>query len=284
MTDKRSAHYIDAHVHVWTDNLRRYPLGPGFTAEEMKPTAYSPTELLHDSRRNYVDRVVLVQMIYYGFDNSYMLDAIKQHPRTFKGIAVIDSKSKAPDVEMHRLAEVGVRGFRLYPNEVSSSNLKTVGLSKMFDCAARERLAMCLLINPDALAALTHQCSNFPDTPVVIDHLARIGFDGSVKEPDIRALCALAKFPQVYVKLSGFYALGQGSPPHSDLLPLIERVYDAYGPKRLMWGSDSPFLLGRETYTDAISLIRDRLDFATQEDRDWMLSGTAEQLFFRQKR
>jgi predicted TIM-barrel fold metal-dependent hydrolase len=280
MIEKRSARYIDAHVHVWTDDVQKYGLGPRFTAEDMKPAAYLPDEILRHARPSGVDRVVLVQMSYYGFDNSYMLDAINQFPLVFRGIAVIDSKSKAPDVEMRKLAKLGVRGFRLYPNEVSSFNLSQDGFLKMFHCGETERLALCLLINPDALAAVGEQCNKFPNTPIVIDHLARIGVGGSIREQDVRALCSLAKHPQVYVKLSGFYALGQSNPPHLDLVPLIKRVYDAYGSKRLMWGSDCPFLVAHEAYEDGISLIRDRIDFISGEDKDWMLFGTAEKLFF----
>ena len=47
-----------------------------------------------------------------------------------------------------------------------------------------------------------------------------------------------------------------------------------------MWGSDCPFQVGHETYEDAISLIRDRLDFISDEDKEWILGGTAEKLFF----
>lgn len=48
-----------------------------------------------------------------------------------------------------------------------------------------------------------------------------------------------------------------------------------------MWGSDCPFQVGRETYEDAISLVRDRLDFISNEDKKRILADTAEELFFR---
>jgi len=82
------------------------------------------------------------------------------------------------------------------------------------------------------------------------------------------------------VKLSAFYALGEKKAPHDDLVPIIRRVYDAYGPRRLMWASDCPFQTVSESYKDSVSLIRDRLDFASAEDKDWMLRRTAEESFF----
>jgi predicted TIM-barrel fold metal-dependent hydrolase len=280
MIETKSRHYIDAHVHVWTDDVQTYGLAFGFTPAEMKPAAYSPSEILRDAGPSGVDRIVLVQMSYYGFDNSYMLDAIEQYPGVFRGIAVIDGNSRVPDEEMRRLANLGVRGFRLYPNEVSPSNLSQEGFVAMLHCGAKERLAMCLLINPDALATVDDLCHKFPDTPVVIDHLARIGMRGSIRDEDVRNLCALAKYPQLYVKLSGFYALGQATPPHVDLIPLIKHIYEAYGAKRLMWGSDCPFLVTHEAYAEGISLIYDRIDFIPSWDKEWVLSRTAEQLFF----
>jgi len=281
MSQTGRGNYIDAHVHVWTDDLRKYPLAPGYTTQDMKPRAYFPDEILRDARPCGVDRVVLVQMSYYGFDNSFMLEAIKQSPKAFRGIAIVDGKGGEPDAQMRSLAKLGVRGFRLYPEEVSEPILEREGFRKMFRCGAEERLPLCLLMNPDSLSFVDRHCQKFPDTPVVVDHLARIGMGGSIREAEIQGLCALAKHPQVRVKLSGFYALGQAKPPHLDLAPLIKRVHEAFGPRRLMWGSDCPFQVVHETYDDCFSLIHDRLDFISSEDKDWILGRTAEELFFR---
>jgi predicted TIM-barrel fold metal-dependent hydrolase len=62
---------------------------------------------------------------------------------------------------------------------------------------------------------------------------------------------------------------------------MIRRVVEAYGCQRLMWATDSPWqVMGGHTYRDSIDLIRVRLDFLTDEDRQWLLRGTAERLFF----
>jgi len=278
---REHGNYIDAHVHIWTNDLRNYPLGAGFTAEDMNPPAYLAQDILCDAQPCGVDRVVLVQMSYYGLDNSFMLDAIKERPEVFRGIAVVNGKGKDPDTQMRRFARMGVRGFRLYPEEVADAVLEQGGFRKMFLSGAEERLSLCLLMNPDSLAVVDKQCRKFPDTPVVIDHLSRIGMEGAIREADVRALCALAKHPEVRVKLSGFYALGQAKPPHLDLGPLVKHIYEAFGPKRLMWGSDCPFQVAHETYQDALSLIRSRLDFISDEDKEWILGGTAHELFFR---
>jgi predicted TIM-barrel fold metal-dependent hydrolase len=281
MPEKDADNYVDVHVHVWTDDLQKYPLAAGFTRQDMAPRAFFPEEVRRHAEPCGVKRIVLVQMSYYGYDNSYMLDAIRQSPQVFRGIAVVDWKSGAADVEMRKLAKQGVRGFRIFPKLPEDVKpLEGESFYRMLRCGAEENLAMCLLINPDVLPVVDRICQKFPDSPVIIDHLARIGMDGVIREADVRALCALAKHPKTKVKVSAFYALGEKKPPHLDLAPFIRRVYDAFGRKRLMWGSDCPFQLMNETYADSFDLIRYRLDFLSSEDREWMLRRTAEEFFF----
>ncbi|HIG81270.1 MAG TPA: amidohydrolase, partial [Verrucomicrobiales bacterium] len=64
-------------------------------------------------------------------------------------------------------------------------------------------------------------------------------------------------------------------------IPKIKRLFEAFGPRRLMWASDCPYQLGGEnTYAASIALVRDRLDFVTAEDKEWLLRRTAEKVFF----
>ncbi|MEC8198077.1 MAG: amidohydrolase family protein, partial [Pseudomonadota bacterium] len=107
--------HIDAHVHVWTDDVEKYPLADGFARAEMQPSTFFPEDILAHARPCGVERVVLVQMSYYGFDNSYMLDVINSYSGIFSGIALIDMQAERPDDEMRRLATLGVRGFRVQP-------------------------------------------------------------------------------------------------------------------------------------------------------------------------
>ena len=62
---------------------------------------------------------------------------------------------------------------------------------------------------------------------------------------------------------------------------MIRELGDAYGAERLMWATDCPFqVMKGHTYGDSIALVRDQLDFLSDSDRDWMLRGTAERVFF----
>lgn len=151
----------------------------------------------------------------------------------------------------------------------------------MWRCGGEYGLAMCHLINPDALEAVDRACEKFPDTPVVIDHLARIGVDGTIRPADVEYLCRLARHRQTHIKVSAFYALGKKKAPYLDLGPLIRRLLDAFGPERLMWATDCPYQVqGGHTYADSIALVHDRLDFLSRGDKEWLLRKTAEKLFF----
>jgi predicted TIM-barrel fold metal-dependent hydrolase len=140
---------------------------------------------------------------------------------------------------------------------------------------------MSCLINPDALPELDRMCRKFPDTPVIIDHLCRIGVTGTIVDKEADALCAMASHPKVMVKVGAFYALGKKQPPYTDLGPLIQKVVKAFGAKRCMWESDCPFQVVQHSYQDSLDLIRTRLDFLSPEDKDWLLQGTADNFFFK---
>jgi predicted TIM-barrel fold metal-dependent hydrolase len=273
--------YIDAHVHVWTSDTERYPLKPGFPKEKMRLPSFTPEELFTYTRPCGVDRVVLIQMSYYGYDNSYMLDMMRKHPGVFSGVAVIDRQQR-PRQTMLELARQGVRGFRIKPRRLPADRwLDGDGMAAMWKCGADGHLAMCPLIDPQYLPAVDRMCRRFPGTPVVIDHFARIGIDGQFRKTDLDNLCGLARHQNVHVKVSAFSALGKKQAPYLDLAPMIRRVLDAFGPERLMWATDGPWqVMGGHKYEDSIDLIRVRLDFLTDDDRQWLLGRTAERVFF----
>jgi len=272
---------IDAHVHVWTPDLDRYPLAPGYAKDRMVVPSFTPEELFAHTRPCGVGRIVLIQMSYYGYDNSYMLDMMRKHGGVFSGVAVIDREAE-PRRTMLELARQGVRGFRIRPRDRSPDRwLDGEGMAAMWKCGAEEGLAMCPLINPEYLPAVDSLCARLPDTPVVVDHFARIGVDGRMRKADLDKLCRLARHKNAHVKVSAFYALGKKQAPYLDLGPMIRRVLDAFGPERLMWASDGPFqVLRGHTYRDSIELIRSRLDFLSETDREWLLRKTAERVFF----
>lgn len=275
--------FIDAHSHIWTPDVDHYPLAKGFTVADMKPRSFTAEELLGHCRPAGVGRVNLIQMSYYEFDNSYMLDMIKLYPDRFVGTAIVDPLGPHPEEAMRGLLPKGVRAFRIAPNYSKlppSRWLEPPGYAAMFAAAAKTRQALSCLIGPDAFAEVDRMCGKFPETPVIIDHIGRIGVDGQIRPADVAALCALARHPRLYIKVGAFYALGKKTPPYDDLAPLIRSTVQAFGANRCMWESDCPFQVDNHRYSDSVALIRDRLDFLSKDDKDWLLRKTAEGLLF----
>jgi predicted TIM-barrel fold metal-dependent hydrolase len=276
--------FIDAHVHVWSADTDRYPIAPGFKKSDIKPASFTPEELLRHARPAGVGRIALIQISFYGFDNSCMLDAIAKYPDVFVGTAVIDPLGPDPAKLMDELAKKKIRAFRIRPNltkEPIERWLRHEAYKMMFAAGARNNQAMSCLIDPNGLTEVDRMCTAYPETPVIIDHLARIGADGNIREEDVDRLCALAKHKKVMVKVGAFYALGKKQPPYADLVPLVKKVVTAFGADRCMWESDSPFQIDApHTYKGSVDFARTGLGFLSADETDWLLTKTAEGFFF----
>ena len=107
------------------------------------------------------------------------------------------------------------------------------------------------------------------DASVVIDHFARVGVDGTIREADVadpvrpgQAQARHASSSQLITRWA------RKQPPYDDLLPMVRRVLDAFGPERCMWASDAPYQVQPpHTYAASIALIRDRANFLSAGDR-----------------
>src|SRR5918911_74194 len=150
--------YIDAHVHVWTPDTAHYPLARGYKKEDMTPRSFTPEDLFKHTKPAGVDRINLIQMSFYGFDNSYLLHMMALHKGVFSGTAVIDPAGPAPDRLMGELAKKGLRAFRIYPglergikpNEGAGERwLRAAGYARMFAAGARHNQALSCPMNPD---------------------------------------------------------------------------------------------------------------------------------------
>jgi predicted TIM-barrel fold metal-dependent hydrolase len=280
--DLQKLPWIDAHSHVWSPDVQRWPLAGKQTVEDLKPRSFTPEELLALAEPEKVGRVVLIQhSVYHLFDNSYLLDCWKRFPGRFSVVGMLDDKQPDCGAKLRELLPQGVRGLRITPRVGGPKWLESDGMQSLWKTGAETGQAMCCLIDASDLPAVAAMCQRHPGTPVVIDHISRIGADGTIREADVQALCDLAKHKRVSVKISAFYALGKKAPPYEDLVPLIRRVLDAYGVERCMWASDCPYQLGGEnSYPASIGLVRDRLRGLSAGDKEWLLAKAAERVFF----
>ena len=277
-----SGESIDAHIHVFPAGTDRYPLKPGATPNKRPLPSFTPEEFLKHAAPVGVTRAVLIQFSHYGYDNSYILDTMRQHAGRFAVVAGVDPQDKPRD-KIRELAGQGARGVRVASAGRTPDDWgRDTGLAELWRAAGEAGLVVCALVGPEFLPAVERFCQQNPQTTVALDHLARIGADGTIRSEHVDALCGLARHKQIHVKVSAFYALGAKAPPYQDLGPMIRRVVDAFGAERLLWGSDSPFqTLAPHTYRDSIELLHSRLDFLSAQQRRCLLADTAARLFFR---
>lgn len=273
--------WIDAHVHVWSPDTQRYPISANFQKSEMQPPSFTAEELFAHCRPAGVQRIVLIQMSFYEYDHSYMHQVMQAHPGVFSGVALIDFRDPNLMQRIDELAAMGMRGFRLHSRGDAATWVDDAGMAKLWSRCAELGLAVCPLINPEDISIVDTLCQKFPQTNVVVDHFARVGISGTIEPRALDALCGLAKHPRTHVKTSAFYALGQKRAPYEDLIPMIRRVVDSFGPERLMWASDCPFqVVDGHTYQPSIDLIRVGCDFLSESDKRALLRDTAAKVYF----
>ena len=285
---------IDAHAHIWSADIKKYPLAPGFTKDDMWYFSYSAEELLSHALPAGIGRINLIQMTWYASDHAYILDIIKRYPGRFVGTGVIpavtDIEGPQPDEAMVALSEGGIYAFRVRgkstrPVEISDGErwLDHEGYHKMFQAGAEHHLAVSFLHTPSDLPEIGRMCILYPETPVILDHFSIVRMkEGRFIEEEVQALLGMAKHKQVMVKLGAFYGLGKKTPPYTDMLPLIRRVVDAFGPERCMWESDAPKQdKDGHTFRAANDVIRKHADFLSKSDKEKILIKTAENFFFK---
>ncbi len=285
---------VDAHIHVWSPDLDRYPLAPGFTTEDLWHPSFTPDDHAVYSRQVGHVRINLVQMTWYGLDHSYIIDLIKSYPNTFVGTGMVPAVSDVsladPGRQMKALSEHGIHAFRVRGKGAQpqwgqrEDWLNVEGYERMFATGADENLAISFLTGAVDLPAIDHMCERFPETPVILDHVEGVRVrDGAFPEDQMQTLCRLSRHPRVLVKIGPIHGIGDGMAPFHDLLPMIRRVVDAFGPDRCMWESDSggPIEMKdpMQEFVASIDLIKEA-DFLSPSDRDWILGGTANAFFF----
>ena len=282
---------IDAHVHIWTADTKNFPLSDGFAAEDMWSPSYSAEEVVELGSVAGVSRFNLIQMTWYGVDHSYILDVIARNPKQFVGTgmvpAITDISLADPGKAMIDLSQGSVYAFRQRGKSTRPKFndgerwMDHPGYEKMFITGAEHNLALSYLMSPPDLPELDRMCSRFPQTPVIIDHFCLIGRKNMFIEEEVQQLCNMARHPRVMLKIGAFYALGAKKPPYLDMLPLIRRVVDAFGPQRCMWESDSPMQTkDGHTFAAAVDIIKEYADFLSETDKHQILIKTAEDFFF----
>jgi len=270
--DDTKLRIIDPHVHVWKNDAR-YP----WPADLAKPPSEDalPETLLGLMQANGVEKTVIVHVIYYRWDCRYAADCVNAHPDKFMGVCRVDPQSAGAAAELERWTRAGYHGVRLSPFAGPASDwiADRTQMDAIWGKAAELKIPICILCDTARLPDVAKVVERFADrVDVCIDHMADCAID---RPAELDKLLALARYPRVFVKLSHLWLLSREPYPYRDTHTQVRRLYDAFGPQRLMWGTDWPAVESYCEYGRALALYRDEIKFFTDDDRRWILGGTA---------
>jgi pimeloyl-ACP methyl ester carboxylesterase/predicted TIM-barrel fold metal-dependent hydrolase len=282
---------VDAQLHCWEADSPSRPWNPLYgtkdpaeAANRAHQSAHPVTyqELLRRMDATGVDAALLVTIAPYAPDNSYALEAAAAHPDRFAVVGRVDAA--AADLE-RRIAggrDAGMVGVRLIiGSEAERSVFRSGGFDRLFAACAKSRLPLCVY-PPGVLPELAPVARRHPDLPLVIDHLGlpqpplmRGDADPFDRLPE---LLALGRFPSVAVKLTGVPTLSRLPYPFEDLRPELRRLLDAFGPERLLWGSDNTRTEALHSYRQAVDFIALR-DGLSPSEKELILGGSLRRIF-----
>ncbi len=265
---------VDSHVHVWK-NDPRFPWAP---ETKNPPNRDATAEMLVElMKANGVQKTIIIQVIYYRWDNRYLASVLKRYPQYFRGVARVNPEDpEAPD-RLSKLTEDGFRGVRISPAEDASGDwIRGPLMLPLWKRCRDLKVPMTVLAPVTRMPDVARLAEQFPDLTIVIDHMA----DSPLDDPQaLDKLLALRRFPKLYVKISHSWSLSSQSYPYMDSQKQIKRLYDAFGPKRLMAGTDWPLVEKYCTYAQAIDLARNHIGFLNADDRRWICGLTALQVW-----
>ena len=255
---KTSIRVIDSHVHVWGDGTAPFPY-LNAPPPELQGEASSPKQLLRLMDSSGIQGAVIIQPINYLYDHSYLLDLMKNPQyNLFKYMALLDPTMEASSgsTRLEELSSLGFQGIRFNPylwspNERMSDER---GMKWFRKCGELKLVVgiMCfkgLSLHYEDIVKLLQEGNRNNDavvvenpTQVIIDHFGFFVQGGKVDEQAWNQLLSLAKYPEVYVKVSAFFRVSIDSYPHTDLDPLVVQLVDTFGAHRLLFGTDFPFV------------------------------------------
>lgn len=284
---------IDSHMHVWSGDPVKFPFAHPYDANFKPPKTPASLEILVKEMDDHdIDRCVLVQTIYHGWDNGYLVHCLKAAPKRFKGQGLIDpTDPKVAEKLEYWMTKHGLAGMRFSPMYYQGKDewLNARATDAVWQKGAELGAVFNFFIAASQLPKLEDMVKRHPKVKVVIDHVGRVDLEAKDPEPDIRNLLALARYPNVWVKISEFASLLPSKKyPFRDAYPVVKRVYDAFGPDRLLWGTGFPGATrgeaNRPTVQEELAIIQKEIPFFTAEDRAKILGGNAAKLWGFSKR
>ncbi|HCG90394.1 MAG TPA: hypothetical protein DEZ08_00945 [Dehalococcoidia bacterium] len=243
------------------------------------PIWFEPIGTLKNQMKdNNVKKAVLVQ--FFGvYDNDYLIEQMENFPNMFKVAALVDVTSVDASETLQNLADRGVNSVRFTANTRSpgSDPLEIWKTAEKLNLIATV-LGTCEDYASDSFERLIR---NVPSLPIVIEHLGGVGaFFGPgrttpvIPQKAYDKVLALNKYENTYMKITGFGEFCErprpmpSGTPFTVIPPVLDQALEAYGSKRLFWGSDYPPVSAREGYGNAFSVPYNYLKISQSEKDD----------------
>ncbi len=285
---------IDVQVHTWDRESEKYPWPGNLGTPERTAMVRAhfnehlvPMDALVAAMDDAgVDAGIAVVPSIFGFDNSYAMDAVKRYPDRLAMIALVDHDAPDLDERVRELGKTpGVLGIRvmIFTDELLAS-AQHGARRKLFAAMQKHGVALSLY-PPRYIQHVAGFARDFPDLRIVIDHL---GFP----QPPVNVsgigpgdmfngwehLIALAKCPNVAIKVSAFPSMSSQPYPYRDLWPRIRQLIEVFGIERLFWGTDFTRVASLLSYREGVNYILDNDELSASE-KTMLMAGSVRRYF-----
>jgi predicted TIM-barrel fold metal-dependent hydrolase len=264
---------VDSQVHMWLPQAPDRPWPADGPARAHLPYPFTYDKLLPMMDEAGVDRVVIVPPSWEGERNDYALEAARKYPNRFAmmGRILLNNPQNAALLPKWR-EQPGMRGIRLTFNGAQTSWL-TDGTADWFWPAAAKNAIPVMTPTVGRAADFLRVVERNPELVFIIDHMGiseEVAKAGKLGEA-VGETVAFARHPNVSVKMSSIPPKSSEPYPFRDMTVHLKRVFDAFGPRRVFWGTDLTGSFGKFTYRERITHFTETLDFLTEDDKDWIM-------------
>jgi predicted TIM-barrel fold metal-dependent hydrolase len=262
---------VDAHVHMWTAATAERPWAPGTKAQLPEPFTIERVVPLMDEAG--VDRVVIVPPTLEGDRLDYAQQAVRRYPGRFAimGRIALDDPASARRFATWK-QQLGLLGIRLNIAGAQASWLSD-GTADWFWPAAEKADIPVMFLTTGHTHRFAQIAERHPRLPLIIDHMGVSSecVRNRAVPAAIDQSLALAKYPNVSVKLSAAPLISSEPYPFRDVTLYIRRLFDAFGPRRCYWGTDVTNSFTKATYRQRVTHFTEELDFLSENDQDWVM-------------
>jgi predicted TIM-barrel fold metal-dependent hydrolase len=263
---------VDAQVHLWKAETPDWKWVPG--RQPQLPEPFTIERLVPMMDEAGVDRAVIVPPSWPGDRNDYAIEAVKRYPNRFRIMGRIPLQDpKSAELLPKWKEQPGMVGVRLTFNNDQTIPWLSDGTADWFWPAAEKAGLPVMCFTPGISAKLAPIAERHPRLPLILDHM---GVSAALLKENklddaLAQTVALAKYPNVSVKLSASPGISREPYPFRDVAGHIKRVFDAYGPQRSYWGTDLTNSYAKASYRQRVSHFTEELSFLSDSDKDWVM-------------